>query len=91
MAHYNRGTTLLLLGRAAEAEKELGAVSAAAPEAVEPAAGHARALAALGRFKEAAGEQRRAVDLAERAGSSELPALRTCLQMYTQGHACPAP
>jgi tetratricopeptide (TPR) repeat protein len=90
MAHYNRGTTLLHLGRVAEAEKELGAVSAAAPEAVEPATGHARALAALGRFKEAAGEQRRAVDLAERSGSSDLPALRACLQMYTQGHVCPA-
>jgi tetratricopeptide (TPR) repeat protein len=90
VAHYDRGTTLLLLGRAAEAEKELGAVVAAAPEAVEPAAGHARALAALGRFKEAAGEQRRAVDLAEKSGNSDLPALRACLQMYTQGHACPA-
>jgi len=91
VAHYSHGTTLLLLGRAGEAEKELKAVAAAAPEAVEPAAGHARSLAALKRFAEAAAEQRRAVDLAGKAGRSDLPALRSCLQMYEQGHPCPAP
>lgn len=89
VARYNRGTTLLRLGRAGEAEEELGRVAAAAPEAVEPAVGHASALAALRRFDAAAGEQRRAVDLAAHAERQDLPALRSCLQLYEQGRACP--
>jgi Flp pilus assembly protein TadD len=89
-AHYFRGTALLRLGRAAEAAEELGRVAAAEPGALEPAAGHASALAALGRFAEAAEEQRRAVALAEQAGRPELPALRSCLDLYRQGRPCPA-
>lgn len=89
-AHYFRGTALLRLGRAAEAAEELGRVAAAEPGALEPAAGHASALAALGRFAEAAAEQRRAVALAEQAGRPELPALRSCLDLYRQGRPCPA-
>ena len=89
MAHYQRGLALLLLQKPEEALGELQAVAEAAPEAVEPQAGLARALAALRRFPEAAAAQRRAADLAERSKRPDLPALRSCLQLYEQGQPCP--
>jgi hypothetical protein len=77
------------LGRTDEAAAELGRVAAAVPDAVEPAVGHASALATLHRFGEAAAEQRRAVEIAGRAGRQDLGALRSCLRLYEQNRPCP--
>jgi len=90
MAHYQRGLTLLLLQKPGEALEELQAVAAAAPGAVEPRTGLARALAALGRFGEAAAAQSQAVEIAARTGRADLGSLRSCLQLYQQGRPCPA-
>ena len=84
------GLTLLLLQKPGEALEELQAVAAAAPGAVEPQTGLARALAALGRFGEAAAAQSQAVEIAAKTGRADLGSLRSCLQLYQQGRPCPA-
>jgi Flp pilus assembly protein TadD len=89
MAHYQRGLALLLLQKPEEALGELQAVAAAAPGAVEPQTGLARALAALGRFPEAASAQAQAVEIATKSGRPDLDSLRSCLQLYEQGRPCP--
>ena len=89
MAHYQRGLALLALQKPEEALGELQAVAEAAPGAVEPQVGLARALAALGRFPEAAAAQGRAVELAEKGGRPDAEALRACLARYQAGRGCP--
>jgi Flp pilus assembly protein TadD len=88
MAHYQRGLTLLALSKPADALPELQAVADAVPNAVEPQTGLARALAALGRFGEAAAAQSRAVEIAAQTGRPDSAALRSCLQSYQQGKPC---
>jgi tetratricopeptide (TPR) repeat protein len=87
-ARYQKGMILLALDRPAEALPELDRIAAADPEAVAPRAAAATALAATGRFPEAAERQRQAVDLATRAGHPGVEGLRACLSLYEAGRVC---